>query len=257
MVFIDILAFEEVTLLMAAVLVGYVGVLGWWAMRRNDPTGVKNVMKGAAIPVGAVGVIATTFGIWGEMTWPYPAPYLSSYNILFNDTYLLFGLTLLGLAISMGLSFKLQYAGLFALVAGGTAIAYGYQGWVLGMTKEPFETFLLFSAFGLAGILAFPATVVTDRYLAYPTSTASEAPTAVATPARRPSIQGASRAVQPIVPVGSTESPVEAETYTPKFRLPIYISVTMWIFVVAMSLAAIAALYFLNSTLPAHLAAAP
>ena len=103
MVFIDILAFEEVTLLMAAVLVGYVGVLGWWAMRRNDPTGVKNVMKGAAIPVGAVGVIATTFGIWGEMTWPYPAPYLSSYNILFNDTYLLFGLTLLGLAISMGL----------------------------------------------------------------------------------------------------------------------------------------------------------
>jgi len=257
MVFIDILAFEEVTLLMAAVLLGYVGVLGLFSMRRNDPAGVKGVLKGAAIPLGAVGVIATTFGIWGEMVWQYPAPYLASYNILFNDTYLLFGLTLLGLAISMALTLKLQYVGLFALVAGGTTIAYGYQGWVLGMTKDPLETFLLFGAFGLAGILAFPVTLVTDHYLAHSVSVPSTAPESVATPSHRPSIQTASRAVQPIVPVTSSGTPDETESYTPKFRLPIYISVTMLIFVVAVALAAIAALYYLDATLPAHLASAP
>jgi len=257
MVFIDILAFEEVTLVLAAVIVGYVGLVGWWTMRRNDPAGVKSVMKGAAVPIGAVGAIATILGIWGEMVWQYPAPYLASYNILFNDTYLLFGVTLLAFAISMALSLKLQYAGLFALVAGGTAIAYGYQCWMIGMTLEPFKTFLLFSAFGLAGLFAFPATVVADHYLAHPVSSPTAAPAGVATPSHRPSIQTASRAVQPIVPVDSSGNAAETETYTPKFHLPIYMTLTMWIFVVAMALAAIAALYFLDATLPAHLASAP
>lgn len=257
MAFIDILAFEEVTLLMAAVLIGYLGVIGLFAMRRNDPAGVKAVMKGAAVPIGALGAIATTFGIWAEMVWPYPAPYLASYNILFNDTYLLFGLTLLGFAISMALSLKLQYVGLFALVAGGTTIAYGYQGWILGMTKDPFETFLLFAGYGLAGLLAFPTTVVVDHFLAHPVSSATSAPASVAAPSHRPSIQTASRAVQPIVPVSSSGTPDETESFTPKFHLPIYMSITMLIFVVALGLAAIAALWYLDLTLPAHLAAAP
>lgn len=257
MAFIDILAFEEVLLLAAAVVVGYVGVAAFWAMRHDNATGVRSALKGAAIPVGAVGGVATVLALWGEMVWPYPAPYLSSYNILFNDVYLLFGITLVVLAVALATTSKLQYAGLFALVAGGATIAYGWNGYVLGMTKDPFETLLLFGAFGLAGILSFPATVITDYYLAHPNGTAFAFSLGTAAARRRPTIQASTRAAQPIVPMGRSETPDEDTGIHLPFHLPVYISVTLIVFVIAMALAGVAALYFLNSTLPAHLASAP
>lgn len=257
MAFIDLLAFEQVLLLATAVIVGYVGVAAYWAMRHDDVAGVKSALKGAAIPIGFVGAVATVLAIWAEMVWPYPGPYLTSYNILFNDTYLLFGITLVTLAISLAISAKLQYAGLFALVAGGVTIAYGWNGYVLGMTKEPFETLLLFGAFGLAGILSFPATLITDHYLAHPDGTAFAFRLGTAAARRRPSIQASSRAAQPIVPTGPSGAPDNELSIRLPFRLPVYVSVTLIVFVVSMALAGIAALYFLNSTLPAHLASAP
>ena len=96
-----------------------------------------------------------------------------------------------------------------ALLPVGVTIAYGYQGWVLGMTKDPLETFLLYGAFGLAGILAFPATLVADHYLAHPDGTAFAFGTPSAIARRHPSIQASSRAAQPIVPVGPSGTPDE------------------------------------------------
>jgi putative membrane protein len=253
MAFIDFLAFQEALLIIAAVIVGYVGVAAFLAMRRNDAAGVKSALKAGAIPVGSVGAVATVLAVWAEEAWPLPG----SYNILFTDVYLLFGLTLVVLAVSMATSSKLQYAGIFALVAGGITISYGWNGYILHMTKEPLETFLLYGAFGLAGILAFPATIVTDHYLAHPEGTAFAFSSPAAVARRRPSIQSASRAVQPIVPVGPSGTPDETETFRPRFHLPIYVSTTLLIFVVAIALAGIAAMFYLDSTLPAHLASAP
>jgi putative membrane protein len=254
MAFIDILALEEVLILMAAVLVGYVGALGAYAMYRNDAAGLQGALKGAAAPLFGIGSIATVFGVWGEMVWPYPAPYLTSYNILFNDIFLLFGLTMLALAASLALSLKLQYAGLFALVAGGVTIAYGWNGYVLGMTKEPLYTFLLFGAYGLAGILAFPATVMTDHFLAHPNGSAFAS--AVAS-RRAVSLQNSVRAAQPVVPGTADGVPDPSLATKLRFRLPIWVSIYLLAFVVSVGLAAVAALYFLDSTMPAHLASAP
>jgi len=251
MAFIDFLAFQEALLIFAAVIVGYVGVATLLAMRKNDRAGVKSALKSGAIPLGSIGVIATALSVWAEEAWPLPG----SYNILFTDIYLLFGLTLVVLAVCMVTSSKLQYAGIFALVAGGVTICYGWNGYILHMTKEPLQTFLLYGAFGLAGILAFPATIITDHYLAHPESSVFAAPSPSATAHRRPSIQGASRAVQPIVPVEGEESP--KETITTRFHLPIYISTTLLIFVAMMALAGIAAMFYLDSTLPGHLTSAP
>ena len=107
---------------------------------------------------------------------------------------------------------------------------------------------MLYGAFGLAAILSFPATIITDHYLAHPESSVFAKPSYSATPSRRPSIQGASRAVQPIVPVESPDSP--NATVTTTFHLPIYISTTLLIFVAMMALAGIAAMFYLDSTLP-------
>ncbi len=253
MAFIDFLAFQEVTLLIAAVMIGYVGVVAFFALRRNDATGLKGVLRGGAIPLGSVGAIATTLALWGEVAWPLPG----SYNILFTDIYLLFGVTLVILAVSMATSSRLQFAGLFALVAGGVTIAYGWSGYHLAMTKEPLETFLMYGAFGLSGILSFPATLVVDHYLTHPNGTAFASSAGIASARRRPSLLGATRAAQPIVggsSGGSSEATSDARS---TFRVPIYINATLIVFVAFVALAGIAALLYLDSTLPAHLASAP
>ena len=129
MAFVDILALQEALLLVAAVLIGYVGVDVALAMRKNDTAGAKSALKSAAIPLGSVGAVATVLAVVNEITWPLPG----SYNIFFTDVYLLFGLTLVVLAVSMATSTKLQYAGLFGFVAFfvvlGTAITAFGIGW--------------------------------------------------------------------------------------------------------------------------------
>jgi uncharacterized membrane protein len=256
MAFVDILAFEEVTILIGAVLMGFIGFSAYLGLRRNDPASVKSALRGGAIPVASVGAIATVFGVWGEMVWQYPGPYLLSYNILFNDVYLLFGVTLLVVAVSMGLNLKLQYAGLLGFIAGGVTIAYGYQGYYLGLTKEPLDMFLLYGSFGLAAILAFPSTILVDHFLARADGVKAVFGTGVSLARRTPSIHVSTRAAGQVVPTVGVEAADET-TAPVRFRLPYFVSITAIVFVVAMALAAIAALYFLDSTLPAHLASAP
>ena len=252
--FVDFLLLIEVTLVIAAVLLGYVGVVAFFAMRKNDAAGVKGALHGAAVPIGSLGGIVTLLALWGEFAWPLPG----SYNILFLDIVLLFGVTLLILAVSLAASLKLQYAGLFALVAGGMTIAYGYTGWQLGLTKDPFEMFLLYAGFGAAGLFAFPATLMVDHYLAHPESSVYRAtlPAPSAAASRR-SIHIATRAAQPIAPVGSSRSAESDPSGTSFFHLPIYFDVALLAFVAMIALAGIAALFFVDSTLPAHLLKAP
>jgi len=253
MAFVDFLLLFMVVLVVAAVILGYVGIVAYFAMRRNNVQGVRDALRGAAVPVGALGGVTTILSLWSEVVWPLPG----SYNILFFDITLLFGATLLILAVSMAYSLKLQYAGLFALVAGGFSIAYGYQGWQLGMTKEPFETFLLYSAFGAAGIFAFPATVVADLYLTSPA--AASAPAGVAAPAvaRRSIRASVAGAVPPLFGRTSADTTETDSTVQLPFRLPISYTITTFAFVVLIALAAFAALSFVYTTLPAHLLSAP
>ena len=253
--FVDILAFEQATLLIAAVVLVYVGIIGLLAIRRNDPSGLKSVLRGGAVPLASVGAIATALGVWGEMAWPYPTG-LTVYNIFFTDVYLLFGITLVVVAISMALSLKLQFADLFAAVAGAVTIGYGWNGYQLGLTKDPLETFLLYGSFGLAALVAFPATVLVDHYLTHADGTKAVFGTGVSLAFRTPSIQASTRAAGPVVPSVGVSS-AESTDFPLRFRLPYYVPIIVLVFVVAMSLAAFAAFGYLNSTVPGHLASPP
>jgi len=265
MTFVDFLAFQEVLLLVAAVMVAYVGAAAAFAMRHNDTAGLKSILRTGAIPIGSVGVVATIIAIYGEMAWPLTVVIngtnvLASYNIFFTDVYVLFGATLIVLAASMALGQRLQFAGLFGLISGGVTWAYGYAGYGLGLTKDPLETFLLYGAFGLAAVLAFPATFMVDHYLVHPESSVFAAKVPLAQGAfvarRRPAFAGASRAVQPVP--GASTAPEEPTTVAPtRFRIPAYFNAVFIAFIVAMALAAVAALLYLNTTVPGHLAAAP
>jgi uncharacterized membrane protein len=255
MAFIDDLALIEVLLLLGAVIFAYGGVLAWWALRKNDPKALRNTLRGMALPLGVIGVATTTLGLWTEMVWPFPGPYLAGYNIFFGDAILLFGIVLLAYGVSAYLGAKMQYVGIFALVAGGVVAFYGFTGYTAtpAFTKDPYDTLLLYSAFAAAGIFAFPATVIVDYYLG-----AADALKAPFTSTRAVAASGlrrfGARGVQPVVPgtVEATPPSVEGETKA-RYHLPYWVSVLVLLFPVFAGLAAIAAFWYFGVTLPGHL----
>ncbi len=252
MTFIDNLALVEVLLLLGAAVLAYGGVLSWWAIRANRPKSLRSVLRGVAVPVGALGAVTTVLALWGEMSWPFPSS-MAGYNILFFDTLLLFGLVLLAYAVSAYLGARLQYVGLFALVAGAVTAFYGWTGYTAtpAFTKDPFDTLLLYLGFGAAGVFAFPATLIVDYYLS-----ASETLRAPFSSARRVAAVGlrrfGTRGAQPVIPgsvVGGSADPAPA----PAYHLPVWAQSLLLLFPVFMALAAIAALWYFGVTLPGHL----
>jgi putative membrane protein len=241
MAFVDVLGFEIATLVIAAALFTYVAVVGYFALRRNDAHGLRSVLRGSAVPIGGVGIIATGLGFWGELAWPLPG----AYNILFSDVYLIFGVLLVAFALSAALTLKLQYVGVLGLVSGGVAMFYGFSAYQLNMTKEPLEMLLLYSGFGMAGVLALPATLVVDQYLHHPDG----APAFWQLPAFGRGRSLGIRAAQPMARV--------SEGATGAFVLPRYATLLVLAFPLIMALAGIAAIFFLGSTIPSHLKSAP
>ncbi|MDE1819650.1 MAG: DUF981 family protein [Euryarchaeota archaeon] len=250
MTFIDDLGLIEGLLLLAGVLLTYVAVVGWFRMLKGDTKGLHEVLKGSAIPLGGVGITASLLGVWAEMVWPYaPYAYLGGYNILFTDVILLFGLVLVAFAISAYLNLKLQYVGLFALVAGAITLFYGWTGYGLNYTKEPLNMLLLYAGFGAAGIMAFPATVLVDHFMGSvetsPMYWTSEAPNVIS---RRLGV--AVRGVQGLSPQLKAKAGSSDEI---RYHLPRVVSLVLLVFPVFMALASIAAYFFLGSTIPGHL----
>jgi uncharacterized membrane protein len=252
--FIDNLALTEALLLFAAAILTFMGMSVWWAIRKNNPDKVKAALRGGALPLGAVGITALVLGFYEEMVWPYPAA-IGGYNILFNDMTLLFGVVVLALAAAAYLGIQLQYVGVFAFIAGAVTMFYGWTAYGFHYTKDPFDTLLLYGAFGLAGILALPATVVADYYL----GTVAKSDTAWRSSARNPSIRRA-LGVRAAQKVGTTSTgtsntePAEVESTTSfRYRMPIYLQVLVLAFPVIMVAAGVAAWWYLGVTLPWHL----
>ncbi|MGA8664038.1 MAG: DUF981 family protein [Thermoplasmata archaeon] len=263
-VFIDDLALVEVLLLLGAAVLAYGGVMAWWAIRSNDPKGLRGALKGMAIPLGMVGFSTTTLALWGEMVWPFPS-FMAGYNIFFFDAMLLFGLLCLAYAVACYFGTKLQYVGLFAMVAGGATAFYGWTGYTAStpFTKDPFDTLLLYAGFSLAGILSFPATIIVDYYLDHVDSVKAPFRTVeLPAGARRARAMGA-RGSQPVVPGGApSASPSKDVTETELgYHVPIWVQSLLLLFPIFMALAGIAALWYFGVTLPGHLgggaAAAP
>ncbi len=258
--FVDDLALVQVLLALVASVLAYAGVRVWWAIRTNDPQGLRSVLRGTAVPMAGLGLVALVLALWGEMTWPFLASDgLGGYNIFFFDPIVLLGIVLLSYAATVVLSAKLQYVGLVAFVAGAVTMFYGYTGYTASpaFTKDPLDTLLLYLAFGAAGVFALPASIVVDYFLG--TSDAGRVPFAFAIgrPQRRSTGLG-TRAAQPIVPpVAGVPHSSEEEASSATFRFPAWAQVLVLLFPVFVALAGIAAFWYFGVTLPGHLGSGP
>jgi len=242
MTFVDTLAFQLFTLAFVSAILFYSGVIGYLTYRRFGPRRTYEHLKGTIVPLGMIGIVVTTIGMWGEIVWPLPG----SYNILFFDPYLLLGAVLLGFALSVTFKVKTQYVGLMAAMTGALSIYYGYSAYQLGMTKEPLTMLFLYVALGGTAILTFPITIFIDRMVLEPLTTP------VATPATSEAPAPASGSFFPsVVPGGFADA-------DPQVALPwkvVFAGFSLFLLFAVGS--AIIAIVIGNGALPAHLSSAP
>ncbi len=253
--FIDDLAMIEVFLLLVASVLAYSGLRVWWAARTHRPDNLRSVLRGTGVPLGLVGGATLAIALWGEMTWPFlTSDGMGGYNIFFFDPLVFMGFVLVAFAVAAVLSLKLQYVGVLAMIAGAATMFYGWTGYQAGFTKDPFYTLLLYAAFGLAGIVAFPATIAVDYYLAKAETSTTPwslpASSVLTAPAR-----WGTRAVQPVVP-GAAPAP-EPTTSEPSVHVPYVLQALILVFPIAITLAGIAAFWYFGVTLPGHLGGGP
>ena len=244
--FIDDLGFVVALILTAAAVLTYTAIRTFWHILRNDPTRVRESIKASAGPTGVLGVVALAIGLFIEYTWPFlVSDGLGSYNIFFGDVICLFGMVLIVYAIVAFNGSKLEYAGLFAFVAGVITAWYGYWGYrtlvpggVFGLTKDPLETFLMYGAYAAAGVFALPAALAVDWWLEH------QGPTF-------PSLDLSRKPISEVAESSKSPAPSGGYRVPPWFYL-----LTVW-FPVFMFLAALAAWFYIGDILPGHLANPP
>lgn len=156
--FIDNLAFLLFSICFAGFLLLYIVSSMYLAYRRKKRDYVER-LNGASIPLLIAGGYMVIAGIIGQATWPLPG----SYNILFYDPLLAFGLLVLAFALAIRLKTRLEYTGVLGLLVGAMVLIYGYEGYTIGLTKSPLALLLLYVFYGVAGIFSYPVSLIYDR----------------------------------------------------------------------------------------------
>ena len=158
MAFIDNLAFSLFTLSFAGLLLFYT-IASMYLVYRKRQKNFSEYLNSASVPLLVVGLYMVLNGLWGQFTWPLPG----SYNILFYDPYISFGLLLVSLAVSIRFRIRLEYSGFLGLMVGIMTIIYGLSGYNLGLTSAPIALLGLYFFYGASGILSYPVALIADR----------------------------------------------------------------------------------------------
>lgn len=158
MTFIDNLAFSLFAISFAGFLSLYILASICLSYRRKGRDFFEYV-RGASIPLGIVGGYLLIMGLLGQLTWPLPG----SYNMLFYDPMVAFGMVMLSFAVTAKFGRRLNYAGFLGLLFGVMVIIYGVSGYNIGLTEVPFALLAMYIAYGVAGIFAFPVALLIER----------------------------------------------------------------------------------------------
>src|ERR1700729_1209085 len=127
MAFVDNLAFSLTAISFAGFLILYM-ISSMYLVYRKGRKNFYDYLISAAIPLGIIGAYMVVMALWGQSTWPLPG----SYNILFYDPLLAFGIVTLSFSLAIKAKVRLEYVGFLALMVGVMVIAYGIEGYNLG-----------------------------------------------------------------------------------------------------------------------------
>jgi putative membrane protein len=158
MVFVDNLAYGLFSISFASFLLLYT-VISMYLVYRRGGRNYSDYLRSASIPLLLIGIYMVLQGLWGQFTWPLPG----SYNVLFYDPMVSFGLLLIGFFAAVKYKVRLEYVGFFGLLVGLLVIVYGIQGYQIGLTQAPLAMLAMFILYGLSGLVAYPVALIADR----------------------------------------------------------------------------------------------
>lgn len=158
MEFIDNLAYSLFMISIAGLMLLYT-MISMYRSYRKGGREFSTYLRSASIPLAILGGYMIITGLWGQFTWPLP----NSYNILFYDPLVSFGIVLISFSLAIKYNVRLEYPGFLALLFGIMLILYGYEGYTIGLTKEPIALLGLYILYGTVGILAYPVSLIADR----------------------------------------------------------------------------------------------
>ena len=158
MAFIDNLAFSLFAISMAGFLLLYV-ISSMYFVYKKKRKDFTDYLDSLSIPMAILGLFILITGLWGQFTWPLPG----SYNILFYDPLVAFGIILLSFSAAIRFKARLEYVGVLSLMSGLMVIVYGIEGYGIGLTSAPIALFGMYFFYGAAGILGYPVSLIVDR----------------------------------------------------------------------------------------------
>lgn len=158
MVFTDDLAYQLFAISFAGFLLLYTSLSVYLAYRKKRGNFTEQ-LKNASVPLGIMGLYFLVMGLWGQFSWPLPG----SYNILFYDPFISFGILLVAFAVAARYNVKLEYVGFLGLMIGAMVIIYGVAGYQIGLTSQPIALLMMYLFYGLAGIFLYPVLLIADR----------------------------------------------------------------------------------------------
>jgi putative membrane protein len=156
--FIDNLAFSLFSLSIASLIIVYLMVSVYLEYKKGKKD-YKEIEAAATVPLILVGAYMVLSGAFGQFTWPLPG----SYNILFYDPLVSFGLVILAFALAFKYNVRYEFVGFFGLLVGIMTIFYGIQGYSIGLTELPAALLALYVFFGVAGIFSYPVSLIMQR----------------------------------------------------------------------------------------------
>jgi uncharacterized membrane protein len=169
MAFIDDLSIITDLLILVCAVIFYTGALVWFEFRRKDSARAYTHLRAGALLIGGLGILIGIFALWGELTWPIAGfPTALSYDLFFFDVLVLLSVVLIGFAVSVRLKLPTHLAGMLSVIVGLGVLFYGVRAYQLNLTKDAYETLLMYLAFGGLAIIAYPATLFIDWFIVGP-----------------------------------------------------------------------------------------
>jgi putative membrane protein len=166
MAFIDDLTLVLDLLILVTAVVFYTGALVWFQFYRKDLARANTHLREGADLLGLLGFATGIIAVWGEFTWPLPG----SYDLFFFDAVLLLSLLLVAFCLAVRQHYPTHFVGMLGVIIGLGILFYGVRAYDLGLTKDPFETLLLYLGFGAVAIGTYPATLFIDWFVVGPTA---------------------------------------------------------------------------------------
>ncbi len=156
-IFIDNLAYALFVISFAGFMLLYTIISIYLNYLRKGKDFTEYV-KAATIPLSVLALYMIISGFWGQFTWPLPG----SYNILFYDPFISFGLIIFAFVMSIRYNTKISFVGFLSLMIGVMVIIYGIVGYNVGLTSAPLALLGMYFMYGIAAILGYPVSFILE-----------------------------------------------------------------------------------------------